>query len=79
MKNYSELVKIGPYKLLSAKGAMHLTCHMKKVRCILKSPSVGYDEQDQTNGRGSWLGGKLENLLETTDLTLASLNSPREE
>ena len=79
MKNYSELVKTGPYRLPSAKGVMHLTCHMQKVRCILESPSIGCDEREQTNGRGSGLGGNLENLLETAHLTLASLNSPRDE
>ena len=79
MKNYSELVKTGPYRLLSANGVMHLTCHMQKVRCILESPSLGCDERDQTNVRSSLLGGDLENLLEAAHLTLASMNSPRDE
>ena len=79
MKNYSELVKAGPYRLPSAKGTMHLTCHMQKVRCILESPSVGCNEREQTNGTSSFLGGDPENLLEAAHLTLASLNSPKDE
>ena len=79
MKSYSELVKAGPYRLPSAKGAMHLTCHMQKVRCILQILYVECDEQEKTNGTSSLLGGDLENLLEATHLTLASLNSPKDE
>ena len=79
MKNHSKRVKVGPYRLPSAKGMMHLTCHMKKVRCILESPSVGCDEREQTNGTSSLLGGDPENILEATHLTLASLNSPKDE
>ena len=79
MKNHSELVKAGPYKLPSAKGAMHLTCHMQKVRCILEISSVGFDEREQTNGTSNLLGGDLENLLEASHLTLASLNFPKDE
>ena len=79
MKSYSELVKAGPYRLPSAKGAMHLTCHMQKVRCILESPSIGCDEREQTNGRSSLLGGNPDNLLETAHMTIASLSLPRYE
>ena len=35
----SELIKTGPHRLPSAEGAMHLTCPVKRVQCILKSPS----------------------------------------
>ena len=79
MKNHSELVKAGPYRLPREKGAMHLTYHMKKVLCILESPSVGCDEREQTNGTSSLLSGELENLLEAAHLTLASLNSHKDE
>ena len=79
MKNYSELVKEGPYRLPSANGAMHLTYHMQKVQCILEIPSVGCDKREQTNGTSSLLGGYPENLLEAAHLTLASLNSPKDE
>jgi len=79
MKNHSELVKAGPYRLRSAKGMMHLTCHMQKVRCILEIPSIGCDEREQENGTSSLLGENPENLLETAHLTLASLSSPRDE
>ena len=58
---------------------MHLTCSTQRVRCILKSPSVGHDEREQTNGKGNLLGGNSENLLEISHMTLASLNSPRDE
>lgn len=79
MKSYSKLVKVGPYRLPSAKGAMHLTFHMKKVRCILEIHSIGCDEREKTNGTSSFLGGNPENLLETAHLALASLSLPRDE
>jgi len=79
MKNYLELVKEGPYRFPSAKGVMRLTCHMKKVRCILEIPFVGCDEREKENGTRNFLGGDLEKLLEAAHLTLASLNSPKDE
>ena len=79
LKNCSELVKTGPYRLLHAEGVMHLTCNTQRVWCILKILSIRCDEWEQTNCRGNLLGGNPENLLETAHMTLSSPNSPRDE
>jgi len=46
---------------------------------MLKIPSMGCDGREWTNGRGSVQGGKSWNLPETSPVTLASLNLPRDE
>jgi len=46
---------------------------------MLENHSMGCDGREWTNGRGNVQGGKPWNLPETSPVTLASLNSPRDE
>jgi len=49
------------------------------VRCISKIPSMGCDEREETNGSVILQGGKTWNLPELSLVTLASLNSTKDE
>jgi len=49
------------------------------VRCISKSPSMGCDEREETKGSVILQGGKAWNLSELSPVTLASLNSTKDE
>jgi len=49
------------------------------VRCISKIPSMGCDEQEETNGSVILQGGKAWNLPELSPVTLASLNLTKDE
>jgi len=44
-----------------------------------KNPSMGCDGREETNGRVNPQGGGAWNLPETSPVTLASLNSTRDE
>jgi len=49
------------------------------VRFISKIPSMGCDDQEETNGSVNLQGGKAWNLPEVSPMTLASLNSTKDE